>query len=181
SAPPRGQRWQAVRRAGGGLGDGFSRRGMLAGAGALGLGLLTGCQTSGSVASSPTPDGQLESKLNVYSWGDYDDPSVLDAWSAEHDVQLQVDAYGSNEERIAKLAAARGTSGYDIVVPTGLRVPDMAEHGLIQKLDMSLIPNLETIDPNFRGQPYDPQDEYTVCKAWGTTGFVYDTSVVGRE
>ena len=166
---------------GGGLGGGFSRRGMLAGAGALGLGMLAGCQSSGSVATSPTPDGRLESMLNVYSWGDYDDPDVLDGWSAAHDVKLQVDAYGSNEELIAKLAAARGTSGYDIIVPTGLRVPDMAEHGLIQKLDMSLIPNLDTIDANFRGQEYDPDDEYSVCKAWGTTGFVYDTSVVTRD
>src|SRR5699024_4591048 len=115
---------QVIRRlgAGGGLGGGFSRRGLLAGAGAAGLGLLAGCQTGGRVATSPQADGRLESMLNVYSWGDYDDPDVLDAWSGAHDVKLQVDAYGSNEELIAKLAAARGTSGYDVVVPTGLRV-----------------------------------------------------------
>lgn len=174
---------QVIRRlgAGGGLGGGFSRRGLLAGAGAAGLGLLAGCQTGDRVATSPRPDGQLESMLNVYSWGDYDDPDVLDAWSGAHDVKLQVDAYGSNEELIAKLAAARGTSGYDVVVPTGLRVPDMAEHGLIQKLDLSLIPNIEHMDPNFLGQDFDPHNDYSVCKAWGTTGFIYDTTVIDRE
>ena len=32
---------------------------------------------------------------------------------------ITIDVYNSNEEAIAKLEAATGTSGYDMVVPTG--------------------------------------------------------------
>ncbi|GAA2089735.1 MULTISPECIES: polyamine ABC transporter substrate-binding protein [Brevibacterium] len=158
----------------------LSRRTVLAGMGAAGLSLLASCGQRG-MAESPAPDGQLESRLNVYSWGDYDPPELLEAWSADNDVRLQVDAFGSNEEMMAKLAASRGTSGYDIVVPTGIYIPTMVEHGLLQRLDHSLLPNLATMDPAFMDQTFDPGNVHSVCKAWGTTGFVYDAHRISGD
>ncbi|MDO5534386.1 MAG: spermidine/putrescine ABC transporter substrate-binding protein [Propionibacteriaceae bacterium] len=159
-----------------------SRRRLLAGIGVLGLGALTGCTASTQrMADSPAPDGMVENKLNLYSWGDYDDPELLDRFKDDHGLVLQVDSFGSNEEMIAKLAAARGTSGYDVVVPTGLMIPQMVEHNLLQPLDMDRIPNFSNIDPEFTGQYFDRDNTYSVCKAWGTTGFVYDTEVITRS
>ena len=63
------------------------------------------------MTKSPPTDGELESKLNMYSWGDYDNPDLIDAFKNEHDVLVQVDSFGSNEELIAKLSTSRGTSG----------------------------------------------------------------------
>ncbi len=158
-----------------------SRRHLLAGMGVLGLGALTGCTASTDrMASSPAPDGTVENKLNLYTWGDYDDPDLLNDFKDSEDLVLQVDAFGSNEEMIAKLAAARGTSGYDIVVPTGLMIPQMVEHNLLQPLDRERIPNFSHVDPEFAGQYFDPDNTYSICKAWGTTGFVYDTEVITR-
>jgi spermidine/putrescine transport system substrate-binding protein len=37
------------------------------------------------------------------------------------------------------------------------------------------------MDPAFLGRSWDPENEYSVCKAWGTTGFVYDKTVITRE
>lgn len=153
----------------------FSRRSMLIGMAVSGVALLTSCgQGSDKVAANIAPDGELEDRLNIYSWGDYDDPELLSDFKDKFGTIVQADAYGSNEEMIAKLAATRGTSGYDIVVPTGLMIPQMVENKLIQELDHSLIPNLATIDGNFTDQYFDPGNRYSVCKAWGTTGFVYD-------
>lgn len=159
-----------------GLARRLSRRSVLAGLAAAGVGVVSGC-SGGKVASSPPLDGEMEDRLTMYSWGDYDDPAVLRKFRKDHDILFQVDAFGSNEELMAKLGASRGTSGYDIVVPTGLVVPQMVKHGQLQMLDKSLLPNLSTMDPNFLGQEFDPDNTYSVCKNWGTTGFVYDNTV----
>src|SRR5690625_39335 len=159
----------------------ITRRSVLAGMMAAGVGVLASCGRQGEMAANIAPDGELEDKLNIYSWGDYDDPAVLKAFGDRYDVVLQVDSYGSNEELIAKLGASRGTSGYDIVCPTDLELPQLIENNLIQKLDMSLIPNFDTIDAAFKGQHHDPNDEYSIIKAWGTTGFVYDVQEIPEE
>lgn len=153
----------------------LSRRSMLIGMAVSGVALLASCgQGSGKVAANIAPDGELEDRVNIYSWGDYDDPELLSDFKKKFGTIVQADAYGSNEEMIAKLAASRGTSGYDLIVPTGLMIPQMVQHKLIQELDHSLIPNLDTLDGNFTDQYFDPGNRYSVCKAWGTTGFVYD-------
>lgn len=159
----------------------LSRRALLAGFGVVGLGALSACGKTTKMAASPPTDGQLESKLNLYSWGDYDNPELLEAFKSQHDILVQVDAYGSNEELVAKLSTSRGTSGYDVVVPTGSNIPQMLEHDLLQELDFSLIPNFEHMDPNFTHQYFDPDNTYSICKAWGTTGFVYNTKKIDRE
>lgn len=92
-----------------------------------------------------------------------------------------MDTFSSNEEMIAKLIAAKGTSGFDLVVPTGTFIPQMIENGLLAKLNLDLIPNIEYMDPAFLGREWDPKNEYSICKAWGTTGFVYDKTVITRE
>ncbi len=125
--------------------------------------------------------GALEGELSIYSWGDYDAPEVLDAFTSDMGPTLTLDSFSSNEEMIAKLTAAKGTSGYDIVVPTGVFIESMAQNGLLTKLNLDLIPNISHMDPAFLGQDWDPKNEYSICKAWGTTGFVYDTTVISRE
>ncbi|MGO2036793.1 MAG: polyamine ABC transporter substrate-binding protein [Brevibacterium sp.] len=159
----------------------LTRRALLAGFGVAGLGALSACGRNTKMAESPATDGELESKLNLYSWGDYDNPELIAAFKAQNDVLVQVDSYGSNEELIAKLSTSRGTSGYDVVVPTGSNIPQMLEHDLLQELQMDLIPNFEHMDPNFTNQYFDPDNRYSICKAWGTTGFVYDTKTITHE
>lgn len=159
----------------------ITRRAALAGFGVLGLGALSACGSTDGMAASPHTDGKLESKLNLYTWGDYDSPELLSDFKDKFDVLLQVDSYGSNEELIAKLSSSRGTSGYDVVVPTGSEVVRFTTHDLLQPLDLSLIPNFKHMDKNFIAQEFDPKNKYTICKAWGTTGFVYRKDVIKRE
>ncbi|MBN9195983.1 MAG: spermidine/putrescine ABC transporter substrate-binding protein, partial [Microbacterium sp.] len=115
------------------------------------------------------------------SWGDYDAPEVLKDFTKTLGPKLTVDSFGSNEELIAKLVAAKGTGGYDIIVPTGVYIPQMVKNNLLMKLNKDLIPNLEHMDPAYLGRGWDPKNEYSICKAWGTTGFVYDKTVITRD
>jgi spermidine/putrescine transport system substrate-binding protein len=130
--------------------------------------------------SGATPDGKIEDSLNIYSWADYDDPDNLKAFEASGP-KLQVDSYASNEEMIAKLVAANGASGYDIVVPTGLFIPQMSQNGLLEEIDHSRLKNYANLDPAYLGRTWDPDNKWSVPKDWGTTGFVYDNTVVKRQ
>ncbi|WES62974.1 spermidine/putrescine ABC transporter substrate-binding protein [Microbacter sp. GSS18] len=138
--------------------------------------------TDGGTAAEPqATGGALEDNLSIYTWGDYDSPDVLANFTDELGPTITMDSYSSNEELIAKLVAAKGTSGYDIVVPTGVFVPQMIENGLLEKLNKDLLPNMENLDAAYLGRAWDPTNDYTVCKAWGTTGYVYDKTVITRE
>ncbi|TQJ29807.1 extracellular solute-binding protein [Microbacterium sp. SLBN-146] len=147
-----------------------------------GTAVLAACAPGGS--GSPAPQatgGDLESSLSIYTWGDYDSPDVVEGFTAELGPTVTLDSYSSNEELIAKLIAARGTSGYDIVVPTGVFIPQMIENELLTKFNKDLLPNLANMDAAYLGRAWDPENDYSVCKAWGTTGFVYDKTVITRE
>jgi len=147
-----------------------------------GTAFLAACAPGGG--GSPAPQatgGDLESSVSVYTWGDYDSPEVVSAFTTELGPDVTLDSYSSNEELIAKLIAAKGTSGYDIVVPTGVFIPQMIENGLLTKFSKDLLPNLANMDPAYLGRAWDPTNDYSVCKAWGTTGFVYDKNVITRE
>jgi spermidine/putrescine transport system substrate-binding protein len=161
----------------------LSRRRFLSFAAAAGAtGLLAACSPGGQSASAPqATGGELENSLSIYTWGDYDAPEVLEGFTADLGPSIQMDSFGSNEELISKLVAAKGTSGYDIVVPTGIFIPQMIENGLLTKFNRDLIPNIEHVDDAYLGRAWDPENEYSICKAWGTTGFVYDKSVITRE
>lgn len=147
-----------------------------------GAAVLAACTPGGGSSTAPQASGgPLENSLSIYTWGDYDSPEVVSAFTAELGPRITLDSYSSNEELVAKLIAARGTSGFDIVVPTGVFIPQMIENGLLTKFNKDLLPNLANMDPSALGRAWDPGNDYSVCKAWGTTGFVYDKTVITRE
>src|SRR5687768_8709379 len=86
-------------------------------AGALaGFTLLGACGTDDDEPSTSTGSGGGggSRKLNLYTWAEYSDPANLEAFG-----DVTVDVFDSNEQAIAKLELAEGSSGYDVVVPTG--------------------------------------------------------------
>lgn len=156
---------------------GLSRRALLGGA--LGLGVtatLAACSTGGGGGGGGSANG-----LNIYTWGEYDDPAVLKDFTSEFGPSITIDSYGSNQEMISKLVTASGTSGYDLCVPTHQYIPQMAASNLLEELDHSKLPNMKNLDPAYIDQEFDPGNKYSVPKDWGSTGYVYDTTVITRE
>ena len=165
----------------------ISRRLFLAGGLAAGVGgsaLLSACGNSGTTdtpAAGGTTAGPVEDKLEMYTWGEYNSPKVIKEFETATGAKFTLSSYNSNEQLIAKLTAAQGTSGYDLVVPTGPFVPALVANDLIQPLDLSRIPNFKNLEPQYTDQPWDPGNAHSVCKDWGTTGYVYDTTKISAE
>src|SRR3954464_14677132 len=166
----------------------IARRGFL-GLGAAGLisWILAACGSDGGggsrtqvtappVAKAPT---DLEGALNIYSWADYSNPDNIDQFSKANDnIKVKIDSYDSNEAAIAKLELAGAKAGYDIIVPTGVFIPQMVQKGLLAELDKSKLPNLRNLDPAYLDQPWDPGNKHSVVKDWGSTGFIYDKAAL---
>ncbi len=138
---------------------------------------------------SPLASGEWSRVINaasgtlaMYTWGDYNDPELVGKQAeGALGVTMKVDYFNSNEDLITKLATSGGSSGFDIVVPTGPYIPQMIEKGLIQKFDKTLIPNMVNVDQAYLAQEWDPTNDYSVCKNWGTTGYMWDSSVITRD
>ncbi len=158
-----------------------------AGAGALTIGseLAAGAASlsklEAAARASLTTAGKTTKNLYLYTWGQYDNPTTFTAWQKGTNIPIQIGSYNSNEAMIAKLELAKGTAGYDIVVPTGGYIPEMVAKGLLIPLNKSLIPNFAHLDPALLNFAWDKGNKYTIPKDFGTTGFIYDKTLITRK
>ncbi|MCB2134945.1 MAG: polyamine ABC transporter substrate-binding protein [Rhodobacteraceae bacterium] len=108
--------------------------------------------------------------VRVYNWSDYIDEDLLTKFSEETGINLIYDVFDSNELLETKMLA--GSSGYDVVVPTGSFLQRQIQAGAFQKLDRSKLPNYGNLWDviSERVAKYDPDNQYAVNYMWGTTG-----------
>jgi spermidine/putrescine transport system substrate-binding protein len=123
--------------------------------------------------SAPTASTLVDRRLRLYDWADYADPEVLMAWG-----EVDVHIYDSNEDLIAQLTATKGRNGFDVVCPTGMFIPEMVRRELLEQLDLSKIPNITQLDVGFVDLEWDRKNTYSVCKASGTIGWIYDSRII---
>ena len=169
----------------------LSRRGFLwASTMTASAAFLAACGGGGTSASTapggtPTPSfavpADIEKELFMYNWGDYVDPTNMKLFQEAFGVEkFTYDTFASNDEMMAKFQGG-ATGQWDLSAPTMNFVPSMREQGFIQKLDLTRIPNVKYIEKAFKGQWWDPTDEWQVPKDWGTTGITIRTKIVKEE
>jgi putrescine transport system substrate-binding protein len=137
----------------------------------------TGEQQAASTAPAEAAPGS-GGELNVYNWSDYIGETTVDDFQKESGITVRYDVYDSNETLEAKLMA--GSTGYDIVVPTGSFLGRQIQAGIYQKIDKSKISNYGNIDPQILEalKPFDPSNEYAVPYFWGTVGIGFNAEKV---
>lgn len=118
-------------------------------------------------------------ELNIYSWADNFDQSVLDSFAKKYDVKINYQVFASNEELYAKLKA--GGSNYDVIQPSDYMVKLMIKQNMLEKLDKDKIPNLSNIAPEYTNQEFDPKGDYSVVYTGGLTGIAYNPKYVKED
>ncbi len=116
--------------------------------------------------------------VNVYNWAEYTAPDTLSGFEKATGIKVRYDVYDNNDTLQAKLLT--GQSGYDVVVPSTHYAARQREGGLFQKLDKSLIPHWEHLDPDMMElvAQVDPGNEYFVPWGFATNGLGYNLTRV---
>ncbi|MFT9119127.1 MAG: extracellular solute-binding protein [Bifidobacterium psychraerophilum] len=138
-------------------------------------GVGTESSTESSAAASFTPASSGE--LHIYTWSDYYPTDLLESFESDTGIKATIDYYESNEALMSKMEATSG-SGYDIVVPSDYAVQLLADDGLLQKINALDLPNGSNIEEDFREVYYDKGREYSAPYLYGTTGYMYDSSLL---
>lgn len=119
----------------------------------------------------------LSETLALYNWGDYINPEVLAAFTAETGIEVTLDTFSSNEEMLAKIQA--GATGYDIVFPSVWMQDIMVKLNLLHETNIHQHPDFKNIDPAFLRSVEDPDSSFCLPYAWGTVGIFYNEDVTG--
>ena len=120
-----------------------------------------------------------EGALNIYNWGNYTSPEMIEKFEKDYDVNVTITDYDSNDTALAKIKA--GGHGFDIVVPSGTYIPIFVGESLLMELDPSEFKNFGNIDARWMDVAFDPGRKYSVPWQWGTVGVTVNTSVYGGD
>lgn len=138
--------------------------------------LLVACGISDENAGA----ANSEKVLHVYNWADYIAESTIQDFEARTGIKVVYDVYDASEVLETKLLT--GSSGYDVVVPSGALTYRLIQAGALRKLDKSKLGNLGNLDPQIMRfvEANDPGNEHGVPYLRGTTSIGYNPEMVAK-
>ena len=116
--------------------------------------------------------------LRIYSPGEYIGENVIPDFEEMTGARVVLELFDSNEQMYIKVANGEA---YDILIPSDYMIERLISEDLLQKIDMDQVSNMDFINEDVKGLPYDPENEYSVPYFWGSVGIVYDTTKVSEE
>lgn len=124
---------------------------------------------------------QAQQVVNVYNWSDYIAEDTLANFTAATGITVNYDVYDSNDTLEARMLA--GSSGFDVVVPTGDFLQRQIGAGVYQPLNRDLLPNLANMDPALMAlaAAFDEGNAHSVVYLWGTTGIGFNRAAVAER
>lgn len=158
-------------------GQAFSKRGIaICTAAAVAVAGLGASVLRGGGASPEDAVAKYGSNtLKLYNWGEYMGETLISDFEKEFGVDVIVEYFDSNEMMYTKIQAG---DSYDVLVPSDYMIQRMMNEDMLQKLDLSRIPNLDNLAEGVQNLPYDPNHDYSVPYFWGSVGIVYNHETV---
>lgn len=131
--------------------------------------LLGGCGESAAPASDV---------VHFYNWSDYIGPDTIADFERETGIEVVYDVFDSNDVLEGRLLA--GSTGFDVVVPTGSFFAVQREAGVFREIDRAALTNYGNLDPEIlaRVARLDPGNSHAVPYMYGTTGLGYDIAKI---
>ncbi len=118
-------------------------------------------------------------ELNLYCWSEYVPQDVIDRFTNQTGIKVNVENYASNEEMLAKLLAGGGQ--YDLIQPSEYVIEALIKEDLLIPIDQEAVPNIKNLAPEFRNMAFDPGNKYSIPWMAGTVGIVVNTALVQDE
>lgn len=124
--------------------------------------------------------GQSSGTVNVFAWGDYIQPNMIESFEGSTGIKVNLSTYGSNDEAEQKLKAAGG-KGFDVIFPSITNVANYVEKGelLLAEIDESkadidnLIPSMYRDSIQLGGVQRGKR--VAIPFDWGTEAITFDS------
>ena len=114
--------------------------------------------------------------LNLYTWGDYIDPSLLTKFQKQTGYHVNVETFDSNEAMFTKIK--QGGTSYDLTVPSDYMIEKMKKANLLLPLDKKRLTGMANYDSRFMNLNFDKHNRYSVPYFCGTLGIIYNDKFV---
>jgi spermidine/putrescine transport system substrate-binding protein len=128
-------------------------------------------------AKAPPASGRID----FLSWEGYDIPKPMKAFKQANSVKVKANYIGNHDDIQAKLIAAKGAKGFDLITYYQGYKPLYKELKILEPLDEAKLPNLKNLFPYFASKQgnfwIDPDGSRTgVPWTWGSIGITYDSA-----
>ena len=130
---------------------------------ALALIVLCGC--GGKIMDS-------RETLRVYNATNYMDKTTIADFEKEFNIKVAYSEFESNEVMYEKIV--KDPKEYDVLVPSDYMIDRLIQEGRLAKLDLSKIPNISNIAPQYLRPQYDADNNHVVPYMAGTLGILYN-------
>ena len=138
--------------------------------------LLTACQSNESAKPAETEKPAADNKvLNVMNYGEYIDEQVLRNFEKEFGVKINYAFNDTPESMYTKLQT--GVS-YDVVVTSDYMIDRLIKEKKVQKLDKSIVTNLDQLSDQVKNLYFDPQNDYSAPYLWQNVVLCYDATKI---
>lgn len=142
------------------------------GAGALAAGAMLGMPGGRSAQAD-------SAEVNYMGWQGYEEALKTDGFLDKNNIVLRTSYITGNEEILTK-ATSGGLGTMDLVTPDGAHTRFMSELGILESLDVSRIPNLAGLFPEFASMDDTvvKGERYSIPFMWGSIPLMYNADVV---
>jgi putative spermidine/putrescine transport system substrate-binding protein len=119
--------------------------------------VLAGCGSSGSSSTGGGGGNELqtlgkgEGQLNLISWAGYVEPEWVKPFEQESGCTVSDKVAGTSDEMVDLMK----TGQYDGVSASGNATARLVAAGLVNPVNVSLVPNYKTVFPDLKNQPYN--------------------------
>lgn len=143
------------------------------------FGLSMAAAAVGLGAGASLRRASAATSISYMGWQGYDDAANVDGFLDSNGMVLETTYMESLEQLLAAIQNG-GMGSMDLGILANSYVQYAAEGGLLQPLDMSLIPNMAQLFPEFQNMEslqYNGQT-YAVPFAWGSLPLMYNADVI---
>ena len=152
----------------------LSRRAITVTASVLAVAIVGGI-AGGSISRQHRRQSAIEKygsdTLKLYLPGEYIGEDLISNFESQFGVKVIVENFDSNEMMYTKIQAG---DSYDVLIPSDYMIERLIAGDYLQKLDRSLVPNLDNLSPAVQNMDYDPDNTWSVPYFWGSVGLVYN-------
>lgn len=132
--------------------------------------MLAGCGSKDSAAANA-------GELNIFVWTEYVPDSVIEKFTEETGIKVNMSTFSSNEDMLSKVKS-EAAGAYDIVQPSDYMVAQMISQDMLRELDMDALPNFSNIGESYKNPSYDPGNKYSVPYLGGAGAIVVNPDMV---